>query len=147
MNWTDIVSTVVLSVMGLAVPYALMLFRQRVVANVQDEKVKQWMDGAAVAAGRAYGTLMRLKEQNPTAPISTLMWRAAADEASMFFVSYRDKSAAIGATPEDAQTRVRGELGKLLAVDPNITVEPVALVVPAKVELVEAPALPAVRSQ
>lgn len=138
MNWSDIITSIALSVIGLAVPYALVLFRQKVVANIKDEKIKQWVEGAGVAAGRAYETLMRLKENNPGASISTLARRAAESEARMFFALYEEKSKEIGATAEDATTRVRGEMGKLLAADPNITVEPVAVVVPDKVQLVEA---------
>lgn len=138
MNWSEILTTVALGVIGLVMSYGLALAQQWINAHIKDEKTRQWMEGAAVAAGRAYGTLMRLKEGNPTASVSTLARRAVESEAATFFALYREKSEAIGATPEDATTRVSGEMGKLLAADPNITVEPVAVVVP-KVQLVETP--------
>ncbi|MEJ0017557.1 MAG: hypothetical protein WDN25_13520 [Acetobacteraceae bacterium] len=122
MTWSDVLTNIALGAASLAVPALIVLARQWIAAHVKNEQIKQWMDGAAVAGGRGYIALMEAKRRNPTVPLSSLARQVAEAEGQTFFAAYREKSAAIGATPVDAETRVLGELGAKLAADPSVSV-------------------------
>lgn len=127
--WTTIVTTIAIPLAFGATGWGLVLAQKYVDANVKDKRLKQWADGALSAAGKAYIILTDLRRANPTTPLPQLVQRAVAQTAGKFYEGYQPAvGSKIGASQDDAESRVKGELGVLLAADPTVSLEPSATV-------------------
>lgn len=118
MNWT----VIAFAILSACAPVALILARQWVASHVKSQRLRQWADGALSAAGRAYVLLVQLRQANPGAPLDQLVQQAVGRTAQDLMTDYRETAAAIGADTADAASRVKGNLGALLAADPTVSV-------------------------
>ncbi len=122
MDLASVAASVVLGIVGIAVPYGLVLGQQAVNAHVHDARLRQWATGALSAAGKAYVTVLAMRQADPTAPIGDLVQKAVHQEAEMFMINHAENAKAIDATPVDGHSAVKGQLGVLLAADPTVSV-------------------------
>lgn len=106
-----------------AVPYGLALAQQAITTQIRDQRLAQWATGAVSFAGQAYADLVRLRASGSSASLSGMIEQVVRENAAKLLASYATTAMAIGAGTADAQTRLRGELGKLLAADPTVTVQ------------------------
>lgn len=119
MTWSDVILSIVSTVV---VPYVIVLAQKWANANAQDRALARWTAGAASLAAQAYIDLGRARAANPSAPLQTLVHSVAETAAARLMQSYRETADQVGATPADGLSKVKGEIGKLLAVDPTVTV-------------------------
>ena len=112
MDWSQIIQT---ALMGLVTAVVLPLAGVMVQRYVKDANLAQFATGAMAAAGRAATVVQAARQANPSAPLASLVDVAARAEAVAMLAGYRDTVTALGATQADAISRVKGELGKLLA--------------------------------
>ncbi len=122
MDLTAIASSAALGVVSIAVPYGLLLGQQAVNAHIRDARLRQWATGALSAAGKAYATILTMREAQPNAAIGDLIHAAVKREADMLMINYSATAKAVGATPIDANSAVKGQLGGMLANDPTVSV-------------------------
>lgn len=119
MTWFDVILSIVSTI---AVPYVLVLAQKWANANAQDRALARWTAGAASFAAQAYIDLARARDANPSAPLQTLVHGVAKTAAAQLMLSYRETADKVGATTADGVSKVKGEIGKLLAVDPTVAV-------------------------
>ena len=77
---------------------------------------EQWANGASAAAGRVVNRVLAQLQQNPQdrTRLAAILAREVAEEAKNFFLAYGTAADTLGAEPKDANTRIMGEVGKIL---------------------------------
>lgn len=118
----DILIAAGFAIAAVAVPYGLVLLRSYVNANVKNATLNTWANGAISFAGKAYVDLVAFRQANPSTPLKQLIDEAVQKQATEFFASYKETAATLGATKDDAVSKVAGALGDKLANDPTISV-------------------------
>ncbi len=117
--WGSVSSFMMTLLLTVVLPYAGYLAQRWVESHVKDQVLKQWATGAFSAAGKAYVMLADLRQKNPTAPFDQLIQHVVTKTAADLMTSYSQTATKIGATEADAQSRITGDLGGLLAADPR----------------------------
>lgn len=123
------------AIAAVAVPYGLVLLRSYVNAHVKNTQLNTWANGAISFAGQAYIDLVASRQANPTTPLKQLVNEAVQKQATEFLASYKETADKLGATKDDAVSKVAGALGDKLANDPTVSVAPVELQVAKPVTL------------
>ncbi len=107
MDWTNVILTLLTAVL---LPLAG-VWVQRYVA---DARLAQWAQGAIAAAGRVAIAVKAARQRSPATPIDALLRVEASAEAQRFFASYSATARSLGATVDDATSRIQGEAGRML---------------------------------
>jgi hypothetical protein len=120
MTWQEIITSA-LSVLitGCLIPLANAWVRR----HIKDARLAQFAAGAISAAGRAVLEVDRLRAEKGLS-LEQAAQMAVREEAASFFQLHRDNFEALGANLADAEARVRGELGVLLASQPGAQSSP-----------------------
>lgn len=140
---TDIVLMAVSAVFFVAMPYGLILARRWVNEHVKNAAAKRWADGALSFAGQAYVALANARKASPNTPLPDLIKQTVPTFSRNFFDSYIQTANTLDASMGDAQTRVTGALGTLLAADPTVTLASVSAV-PASTRITGMQAAPGI---
>jgi hypothetical protein len=119
---TDVLTAAISALIFAAVPYALYLFHVWVAEHVKSAAGLRWAAGAESFAGQAYVALVQARAANPTVPLGELIRPLVAQKTEDFLRKYEQTAAALGANAIDAQTRLTGALGPMLAADPTVSV-------------------------
>ncbi len=85
---------------------------------------QRWGKGAASFAGKAYIALMQARKEKPGTDLKILIADVVREQGLAFAKSYAETATRLGATQADADSRVKGALGDMLAKDPTLSVAP-----------------------
>lgn len=122
MDWQTIATGVATTIFVAGFPYGLYLAQQWSNAHIKNAQMKQWADGVMSAAGRGYVAIVAARQASPTTPLVALVRDEAKRQGQQLMLDYAENADKLGATQADAQSRVTGALGVMLAADPTVSV-------------------------